>query len=36
LGHYVAAKHGVIGLVKTLAIELSLSDERECRLPDNR
>jgi len=22
LGHYVAAKHGVIGLVKTMAIEL--------------
>ena len=23
LGHYVAAKHGVIGLVKTLAIDLA-------------
>src|SRR5215813_14816879 len=26
LGHYVAAKHGVIGLVKTLAIELAPHD----------
>jgi (+)-trans-carveol dehydrogenase len=24
LGHYVAAKHGVIGLVKTLVLELAL------------
>ena len=35
-GHYVAAKHGVVGLMRTFAVEFGQKHPRQLRAPDQR